>query len=130
VAYNGEALLITGASGSGKSSCALSLMAYGAQLVADDRTQVRRVNEKLIAEAPDRISGLIEARGLGILQADHVASAQVKAIIDLNETENERLPVYRERDILGLSVPLFFRVDAPYFAAALLQFLKAGRSDR
>ena len=44
VAVEGRGVLIVGPSGAGKSSLALALMALGAELVADDRTEVRLEN--------------------------------------------------------------------------------------
>ncbi|MGB4827750.1 MAG: serine kinase, partial [Paracoccaceae bacterium] len=41
VAVQGRAVLVTGPSGAGKSALALQLMALGARLVADDRTEIR-----------------------------------------------------------------------------------------
>ena len=66
VGLDGDAVLILGKSGAGKSALALTLMAYGAQLVADDRVVLRPVDGRIIASAPDTIAGLIEARGVGI----------------------------------------------------------------
>jgi len=43
VAVAGRGLMIEGPSGSGKSALALELMAFGAELVADDRTRVARM---------------------------------------------------------------------------------------
>ncbi|MEM9638850.1 MAG: hypothetical protein AAGA94_14475, partial [Pseudomonadota bacterium] len=51
VACQGRAVLILGRSGQGKSGLALQLMAYGADLVADDRTQVTVQDERLWATA-------------------------------------------------------------------------------
>ncbi len=130
VALGRRALLITGASGSGKSSMALALMAYGAQLVADDRTLVTRQGDDLIAAAPPTIAGLIEARGIGILHAATVGATPLFAVLDLDRTETERLPHHHETDLLGQSVPLLLRVATPHFTAALLQYLKAGRQDQ
>ncbi len=42
VAVDGRGCLITGASASGKSTLALEMIALGAELVADDRVDVRR----------------------------------------------------------------------------------------
>jgi len=130
VALGRRALLITGTSGSGKSSMALALMAHGAQLVADDRTVVTRQGDDLIASAPPTIAGLIEARGIGILNAAPAGATPLFAVLDLDQTETERLPEHRETDLLGQSVPLLLRVETPHFAAAVLQYLKAGRQDQ
>ena len=70
VAVEGRGVLITGPSGAGKSSLALALMAYGARLVADDRVTLSQVDGALWATCPPTIRGMIEARGIGLLNAD------------------------------------------------------------
>lgn len=130
VAWNDRAVLITGASGQGKSALALSLMAMGADLVSDDRTRLHLKQGKVIATAPAAIKGLIEARGIGILTAHPRDGAEVVAVVDLDQDETERLPQVRKSDLLGQSVTLFWNVDAPHFAPALLQFLKSDRRTR
>ena len=72
VAISGRGVLIIGPSGSGKSALALQLMAFGASLVADDQTELTVQGGTLIARCPPTMSGLIEARGLGILRAQVV----------------------------------------------------------
>ena len=69
VAVDDQAVLIEGASGSGKSALALTLMAFGAVLVADDRVLLQIAGGNLIATPPATIAGRIEARGMGILKA-------------------------------------------------------------
>ena len=69
VAVDGRAALILGASGAGKSSLALQLMALGAVLVADDRTVVQRDGSHIVADVPDTLRGLIEARCLAFTSA-------------------------------------------------------------
>ena len=128
VAVEGRAVLITGASGSGKSGLSLQLMAFGAQLVADDRTRVCLENRVLMARAPDTIRGRIEARGVGILNATAIKAARVVLAVDLDREEPDRLPHPREIRLLGQSVPLLWKADAPHFPAALLQFLRSGRN--
>ena len=127
VALSGRALLIAGASGRGKSALALQMMALGAALVADDRVALRRAGDAVLAGAPPAIAGLIEARGLGLLHADPAGPVPVFALLDLDRTEPDRLPPARETDLLGQSVPLLWRVEAPHFPAALVQFLRTGR---
>ena len=127
VAWQGRAVVAFGPSGSGKTELALSLMAHGADLVADDGTLLRREAATLVAEAAPAIAGLIEARGIGILRAQNAAAAQVVLAIDMGQIEPERLPPERSVSWLGVSVPLIFRVVAPHFAPAVLQMLKAGR---
>ena len=127
VAWQGRAVLILGPSGSGKSQLALDLMSRGADLVSDDRTELRLEAGRPVVRAPARIVGLIEARGLGILNAHSVAEAELALVVDLSATESERLPPEREITLLGCSVPLVHRVESRHFSAALLQYLKAGR---
>ena len=121
-----RAILIRGPSGTGKSALALELMAYGAELVADDRTVVSTRLGQLVAEAPDAIRGLIEARGVGILHAEAVKSATVVLVVDLESEESERLPPVRNTILMGHSVPLLWRVDGAHFSAAIMQLLKSG----
>ncbi|MEJ6399302.1 HPr kinase/phosphorylase [Yoonia sp. 208BN28-4] len=130
VAVDGAALLITGASGSGKSGLALEMMSRGATLVADDRVMLKAVGKQLIAECPATISGLIEARGIGILSADTCGPTPVIAQIDLDTSEPVRLPPARDITVLGVTIPLFHKPQSPHLAAAMIQFLRAGLSDR
>ncbi len=127
VAHKGRAVLIRGASGSGKSGLALQLIALGAALVADDRTQLRREKHTLLADAPAPIRSQIEARGVGILAAPAAGPTPVTLVVDLDETETDRLPPARETRLLGLSVPLLRKIDAHHFPAAIMVYLEHGR---
>ncbi|OIQ38792.1 MAG: serine kinase [Roseobacter sp. MedPE-SWde] len=129
VSFAGRGLLIRGASGSGKSALALQLMAYGADLVADDQVQIWQQGATVWAGPPAALSGLIEARNFGILTAAFVKDTAICAIVDLDEVEAERLPPLRYESILGQKIPAFRRVEGPHFAAALIQFLKSGCLD-
>lgn len=127
VAVAGRGLLILGPSGSGKSSLALQLMAYGAELVADDRTCLTAEGGGLLAAAPAGVTGMIEARGIGILAAQTLAGVRLSLAVDLEHREEERLPPRRSLRLLGQEVPLVLRADHPAFATGLLQYLKEGR---
>ena len=60
VALRGRGLLILGPSGSGKSTLALQLMAVGARLVADDRTDLTAQGDDVVASCPAALVGTIE----------------------------------------------------------------------
>lgn len=119
--------MIIGPSGSGKSALCLQLMAMGATLVADDRTVLQSGESGILAFAPETICGLIEARGVGLLAAE-CCVARVVLVVDLEQVETDRLPPHRTYNLLGQKAPLLHKVEAAHFPAAILQYLKGGRS--
>src|ERR1700675_5067251 len=60
-------VLIMGESGAGKSDVALRLIAMGARLLSDDQTALYAHEGHIYAEAPPTLSGLMEVRGVGIV---------------------------------------------------------------
>jgi HPr kinase/phosphorylase len=129
VALHGRALLIRGQAGSGKSGLALQLMAFGAELVSDDRVLLREQDGHIHARAPEAIAGLIEARGIGVLIAKCADETPVCAVVDLDRVEVDRLPAQVFEVILGIRLPVLRRVEAAHFAPALIQYLKRGAMD-
>lgn len=127
VAVQGRGLLILGPSGAGKSALALDLMAVGAVLVSDDQTCVQRQGEAIIASPPKAIAGRIEARGVGILRADHLPQVRVDLALDLGQNEEMRLPPQRVHEILGIPVPLVLGPYRPQLYAAMRQVMLKGR---
>jgi HPr kinase/phosphorylase len=94
----GHGVIIRGPSGSGKTSLAIELMhrsrACGmeAALVADDYVflSADRETGRLTAEAPERIAGLIEFRGFGVVsiaQERFAAKTRLHLAVLLTETE-------------------------------------------
>jgi HPr kinase/phosphorylase len=128
VALGGRAVLLTGRAGAGKSSTALAMIALGATLVADDQTILTSQNGKLIASCPAPLRGLIEARGLGLLNAPTVDLAEVTLCADLDQDETERLPPRRYVTFLRHRIDLVHRVTNGHFPAALLHYMQHGRS--
>ncbi|PJI86516.1 Hpr(Ser) kinase/phosphatase [Yoonia maricola] len=130
VAWEDRAVLIMGAAGAGKSALALTLMALGCGLVADDRVCLSVKEGALVAEPHPNIQGLIEARGVGILNATTLPAARVVLAVDLDYSETNRLPQQQLFTYLGCDLPLICRIDASHFAPAVLQILRSGWSDR
>lgn len=124
VAFEGKGVLISGQSGSGKSSLALELMALGADLISDDRTVIVNVSGRLVASPPVSIAGLIEARGVGILPVQYVKSASVLLSVDMSSVEIERLPEPHSMTVLDIALPCLHKVNAPYFPAAILAYVR------
>lgn len=88
----GLGVLIEGRSGIGKSECALDLVARGHRLVADDAVEVRRVTDAdLLGSAPEMLRGIMEIRGLGILDI-----AEVYGVSAISDPVHVRLVVQLE----------------------------------
>ena len=93
VAVDSKGVLLRGPSGAGKSDLALRLIDGGGVLVADDYVKVMLEDGQVMAHAPETISGLIEARGVGLLHVPHQTSAPVHLVVDLVDASViERLP--------------------------------------
>lgn len=130
IAHQGRGIVICGPSGAGKSSLALRMLALGAGLVCDDRTEIRRDGNALVAHCPaPAIAGLIEARGIGILRVPPVESVRLALAVDLGRDETERLPPRRHVTWLGIDLPLVLRPQNPHLAEALLIYLAGGRQE-
>lgn len=113
----GLGVLLEGRSGIGKSECALDLVARGHRLVADDAVEVRRVTDTdLLGSAPEILRGIMEIRGLGILDIAEVYGVsaisepvhiqlvvQLEAWTDAGDVDRLGLDT-RTLDILGVPV--------------------------
>lgn len=129
IAVEGKGVLITGPSGSGKSALALQLMAMGAQLVADDRTAVIDVGGVLHASPAPNIAGMIEARGVGILNVPYLRQAVVCLAVNMAQLESMRLPARHSTCVLDIELPCLHKVDAPHFAAAIHAYMLGNQSE-
>ena len=127
VAVSGRAVLITGASGSGKSALALALIALGARLLADDQTELYRDGTRLMARCPRNLTGLIEARGVGILTAPAAPDSEVVLAVDLDRAETDRLPPRRRVTLLDHEVDLVLGRGNHHLSAAILCYLNGAR---
>jgi serine kinase of HPr protein (carbohydrate metabolism regulator) len=94
-----KAVLIRGASGSGKSLLAWNLINAASQgllpfarLVGDDRLQVMSRSGRLLVQPAQALSGLIEIHGLGIRRLPFEPVAAVGWVVDLAAADAARLP--------------------------------------
>lgn len=94
-----HAVLIRGASGSGKSRLALGLIQAAergdlrfARLVADDRAHVEARHGRLLVRPAPALAGMIEVRGLGIRHLPHEPLARVGLLVDLGGADADRMP--------------------------------------
>lgn len=129
VAVEGRGVLITGASGSGKSGLSLQLIALGARLVADDRCLLSARDGRLWARCPGPIKGQIEARHFGILTLEALPEAEVVAEVNLDGTEQERLPEPKVTERCGIALPLIKPAPGLHFASALFLYLRTMRTN-
>lgn len=129
VAFGDRAVLILGPSGVGKSALALNLMALGAALVADDRVALSPCAGALVASAPPGLPSLIEARGIGLLQANLQGTAQLALAVDLGQAETHRLPPPRHLVVQGVTVALVLGPVTGHFPAAIRHYVLSGRKE-
>lgn len=114
----GVGVLIEGASGIGKSECALDLVARGHRLVSDDVVEVRRIgNRRIIGCAPELLREHLEIRGLGIINIRDlfgISAVSAAKHIDLTiglqrwdeASEVDRLGIDAQTvEILGVNIP-------------------------
>ena len=104
VAIGGEAVLIEGRSGTGKSDLALRLIDRGATLVSDDYTILLRRDGTLIARPPGNLAGKIEVRGIGILDVEHLSDVPVALIVAITEAPPRMPAASRQRQVAGVAV--------------------------
>lgn len=111
-------VLLRGASGAGKSELAIELLSRGHKLIADDAIEWRRdAQQRIVGSCPALLSGFIEVRGLGVLDARAlygegavIAQAALDLVIDLGvraePSAEERLSGRRGVfHLLGAAVP-------------------------
>ena len=87
VSRDGQAVLLLGPPGVGKSDLVLRLLGRGFELVADDQVDISDGH----VTAPAALAGLLEVRGLGIMRLPHAETARLALVADLSERA-ERLP--------------------------------------
>ena len=122
-------VLLRGPSGAGKSDLALRLLDEGGRLVADDRTDLAVKGQRLIASAPATIAGLLEVRGLGIVElprSRRAARVEVALLVDLVSPKRiDRMPQPMSEKVLGVALPVLALAPFEASAAAKLRLALA-----
>jgi HPr kinase/phosphorylase len=114
----GKGVLIRGESGMGKSEIALELIKRGHLLVADDRVDCYRIHNKIVGKAPELLSGMLEIRGIGIINVARmfgVSSVLPKTQVDFQvnlemwkpDQDYDRVGIEekKHKNILGVDIP-------------------------
>ncbi|MBW9056099.1 HPr kinase/phosphorylase [Rhizobium mesosinicum] len=108
-------LLFTGPSGWGKSMTAFTCMVEARRqgvfsvLVADDQVLLSKQDGAITAACPPAIAGLIELRGTGIVEQDHITQATIHfAVLPASATGENRIPLEGETVVLaeGFELPV------------------------
>jgi serine kinase of HPr protein (carbohydrate metabolism regulator) len=118
-------LLVTGASGAGKSSFFLHVATHWrhdpVRLVADDRVRLTAASGRLVARPVDGFLGRVEVRGFGMALAPAMPAAVVRAIVALRPGDPERMPQDIENTkLLGVELPCFALRQGVEAAAAFM----------
>jgi HPr kinase/phosphorylase len=114
----GVGVLITGASGVGKSELALELVSRGSGLIADDVVEFYRIGpETLEGRCPQLLRDFLEVRGLGVLNIRTIFGEaalrprkNLKLIVHLERPGRDLVPLERlplrpgVEDMMGVSV--------------------------
>ena len=97
-------VLIEGPAGAGKSDLALRALDHGFSLVADDRVSLWLCDGRLFGCAPPPLMGLLEIRGLEVVEVLARPLAEVALVARCGTPD--RIPDPHFTDILGVSIPL------------------------
>lgn len=132
VAFGDRAALLRGPSGSGKSDLALRFLALPEEhamrpaLIADDQVVVEAKGDGVRVSCPETLDGLMEIRGVGIVQMPTIAAARLVLVCDLVDADQvPRLPPdpWDRTALAGVDLPLLSL--APFEASAPLKLKMA-----
>ena len=114
----GQGVLLLGKSGIGKSECALSLLARGHRLIADDVVEILQAGTSVVGRGVELMRHLLEIRGLGIVDVKELYG--IAAVRDVKRVDMVvELAAWREGmqvDRLGLDEQYYtlLNVELPY----------------
>jgi HPr kinase/phosphorylase len=114
----GMGVMITGASGVGKSELALELISRGSGLIADDVVELYRVGPETVeGRCPALLRDFLEVRGLGVLNIRTIFGEaalrprkNIKLVVHLERPTGSELPMERlplkpgTEDVMGVDI--------------------------
>lgn len=135
VALGQNAALLLGPPGSGKSDLALRFIMMAPDragrscaLIADDQVLLEATGGRLIARPPSTIAGLMEVRGVGVVDVPFRAEAELRLAVRLCEPDDvPRLPdePLPTEEFAGVPLPVLelapFESSAPWKLLLALQ---------
>jgi serine kinase of HPr protein (carbohydrate metabolism regulator) len=130
VSLNSGGILLRGPSGVGKSDLALQLIDQGARLVADDYVALSTADDRLVGATPHTIRGLLEVRGVGVMEVPSTTSVLIRLVVDLvTDGDVPRLPDPGWTELEGVTVPRITLAARETSAAAKIRLaLNAART--
>ncbi|MDR6265995.1 HPr kinase/phosphatase C-terminal domain-containing protein [Roseobacter sp. N2S] len=120
VAVGGRGFLFLGPSGAGKSGLALQMIALGAKLVADDQVCLTRRDAAILLTSPPALSGLVEARSVGLLTVPTLPQAELQCVVDLATDPETRMPHPQHVHVQGCRIDLINGRNVPNLAFVLM----------
>jgi serine kinase of HPr protein (carbohydrate metabolism regulator) len=100
----GHGVVICGPSGHGKSDLALRLIDRGAILISDDRVIIEERNGQPVLQPAPNITGLIEVRGIGILEMEYARDIPLKLQVSLADISERFVESIKVTDVAGYAV--------------------------
>lgn len=104
VSIGGFGVIICGPSGRGKSDLALRLIDRGAVLISDDRVVIEILDGHPVLQPAANIAGLIEVRGIGILEMDYTHDVPLKLQVILANIAERFVESIAVADVAGYPV--------------------------
>ena len=107
-------IMLRGPSGAGKSALALALLDWCkasnrfGRLVSDDQILLSRLGERIVAQAPSAIAGLMELRGFGPAKITFESRTILDLVVDLVDAQ---APRFQPDEMISL-----LDIDLPYLA--------------